>query len=360
MRVGEDPRMIPRASAIALSVLAFCSACPAQEGIVDKDDKGTWVLAYFRQRYEGRVEIDAQGKEHQVPLPDPMAVEQLHLATSQDGRNWTPLNDNKPVWQQRLRDPFVRRAADGMWHLMGTGAGRLRKPEDRDAGPVCLHAVSKDLITWDLAEALPLMKGVKDDEGRSAGNIWAPEWFADPKSGDTILLWSSTFEDTGWKKSRLWYSRTKDWKTFTPAQVLFAPPYSVIDGTLLEKDGKYYLFHKEEEFSRATGERRAIRVATADSVEGPYTIHEGPLNKGQIVPVITEGPGIMPDPQGSGWLLLYDYCMTNRFGLSSSKDLFNWTIEEQVNFPADARHGSAFKVDGEELGKLKAAAWPQE
>jgi hypothetical protein len=220
---------------------------------------------------------------------------------------------------------------------------------------VCLHAVSKDLVKWETVEALPLMKGVKDEQGRPARNIWAPEWFADERSGEIVLIWSSSFEDAGWKKSRLWYSRTKDWRTFSPAKVLFAPPYSVIDGNLLEKDGEYYLFHKEEEFGRETGERRAIRVAVADSLEGPYAIHEGPLNKGQIVPVITEGPSIMPDPKGKGWLLLYDYCMTNRFGLSGSANLLDWKVEETVSFPADARHGSAFRVTGKELEGLRRA-----
>lgn len=345
---------------ILIYLLFLGSAANAEPSPPAKDEAGAandgaWVLAYFRQRYEGRVEIDAQGKEHQVPLPDPMNVEYLHLATSSDGRHWTPLNDNKPVWNQGLRDPFVRRGPDGLWHLMGTGGRSLQKPAERGSGPVCLHAVSKDLLKWETVEALPLMKGVTDEQGRPARNIWAPEWFADSKSGDVLLIWSSSFEDTGWKKSRLWYSRTKDWKTFTPAKVLFAPSYSVIDGTLLEQGGKYYLFHKEEEFSPATGERRAIRVAVADAIEGPYQIHEGPLNKGQIVPVITEGPSIMPDPRGGGWLLFYDYCMTNRFGLSSSPDLLNWKLEEEVTFPSDARHGSVFKIGVQELEGLKAA-----
>ncbi|MCW1915163.1 glycoside hydrolase family 43 protein [Luteolibacter sp. GHJ8] len=331
----------------------LCGLVPALAAVTPASgEDGAWVMAYFRQRYEGRVEIDAQGKEHQVPLPDPMAVERLHLAISEDGSTWKPLNENKPVWEQRLRDPFVKKGKDGLWHLMGTGGGRQRKAED---GPVCLHAVSKDLLKWDLVEALPLMKGVKDEQGRPARNIWAPEWFADERSGETVLIWSSSFEDAGWKKSRLWYSRTKDWKEFSPAKVLFTPPYSVIDGNLLEKDGKYYLFHKEEEFSRETGERRAIRVAVADALEGPYTIHEGPLNKGQIVPVITEGPSIMPDPKGKGWLLLYDYCMTNRFGLSASDNLFDWKVEESASFPADARHGSALRVTAEEQEGLKKA-----
>lgn len=341
--------MTRRFSLLASLLLCLTTVCPAEE----RD--GAMALAYFRQRYGGRVEIDAQGKEHQVPLADPMEVEQLHLAISTDGRNWKPLNENRPIWQQHLRDPFLRKGADGLWHLMGTGGRQQRKPGQPNEGPVCLHAVSKDLLNWETVEALPLMKGVKDADGRPARNIWAPEWFADETSGDIILLWSSSFEDAGWKKSKLWYSRSKDWKTFTPAEILFAPPYSVIDGTLLRKDGKYHLFHKEEEFSPATGERRAIRVAVSDRLEGPFTIHEGPLNRGQLVPVITEGPSIMADPLRPGWLLFYDYCMTNRFGLSSSPDLLDWKIEEKVTFPPDARHGSVFRLEKAELEKLRAA-----
>ena len=325
--------------AVAVGMTTFAAAA----------ENEVWMLAYFRQRYEGRVEIDAKGEAHQIPLADPMKVEQLHLAYSDDGRNWTPLNDNEPIWDQRMRDPFVKRGADGLWHLLATGGGSRK---DRSEGPVCLHAVSQDLIHWEVAGALPLMKGVRDENDRPARNIWAPEWFQDEASGEYFLLWSSSFEDAGWKKSRIWFSRTKDWKEFTPAKVLFKPSYSVIDGNLMKHEGRYFLFHKEEEFGPETGERRAIRVAVSDKPEGPYEIRDGALNGGQLVPTITEGPSIMPDPRKSGWLLVYDYCMTNRYGVSSSPDLKSWTIEEEISFPADARHGSVFKVGREEFDRL--------
>lgn len=135
--------------------------------------------------------------------------------------------------------------------------------------------------------------------------------------------------------------------------MLFDPDYSVIDGTLREVDGTFYLFHKEEEFNERTGERRAIRLATSKRIEGPYEIHQGPLNRGQIVPTITEGCPVMTDPRGPGWLLLYDYCMTNRFGASSSPDLLEWKVVEDVEFPPDARHGSVFKLQPAEAQRLR-------
>ena len=314
-----------------------------------------WLLAYFRQRYEGRVEIDAEGRARQVPLPNPMKEERLHYALSKDGRHWQPLNDNRPVWGQWLRDPFLQRGFDGLWHLLATGGERRRGTNETDLGPACLYATSRDLLTWENVRSPRLMQGVRDEAGRLARNIWAPERFQDRATGEVVLLWSSSFEDAGWKRSRLWFATTRDGQSFTPAKVLFAPPYSVIDGTLLQHEGTYYLFHKEEEFSPNTGERRAIRLATADRLEGPYRIHEGPLNQGQIAPVITEGPAVMPDPQKPGWLLLYDYCMSNRYGVSSSPDLIHWSIEETVSLPPDARHGSVVRLTAAEAAALRSS-----
>ncbi len=261
--------------------------------------KKVWMLTYFRQRYPTRIEIDAKGNTVEVPLPDPMQVEKLHIALSTDGRHWTPLNDNKPLWEQPMRDPYVRRGPDGLWRILATGGGRGNDREK--VGPSCLYITSKDLIHWEMEKPLPLMKDARNEAGAFAGNIWAPEWFYDAKAKEYVLIWSSSFKDAGWKESRLWSCRTRDWKTFTPAKVFFAPPYSVIDGTLVENKGTYYLYHKEEEFGVKTGERRSIRVATAQNLAGPYRLIDGPLNKGQIVPVITEGPTVMKDPVKPGW-----------------------------------------------------------
>jgi hypothetical protein len=313
-------------------------------------DKDVYMLTYFRQRYPTRIEIDAKGNIIEVPLPDPMQVEKLHIALSADGRHWTALNDNEPVWGQQMRDPFVRRGPDGLWRLLATGGGRGL--DRAKVGPGCLYATSKDLVSWQVEGSLPLMKDARNEEGAFAGNIWAPEWFYDKKTKEYMLFWSSSFKDAGWKESRLWYCKTRDWKTFTPARMLFEPSYSVIDGTLQEHDGIYYLFHKEEEFGENTGERRAIRVATSKKPEGPYEIVEGPMNQGQIVPVITEGPTVAKDPVKPGWLLFYDYCMTNRFGVSYSSDLINWSVEDNVSFPSEARHGCVSILNQEEAKKL--------
>jgi hypothetical protein len=335
-------------------LLTFVTSLGPAYSQISDNKKEIWMLTYFRQRYPTRIEINAKGETIEVPLPDPMLIAKLHIALSTDGRHWTPLNDNKPVWDQFVRDQFIHRGSDGLWRLIATG-GSNDADARRTYGPSCTFATSKDLIHWQFEQSLYLMKDVRDEEGKLVNNIWAPEFFYDEAEKEYTLFWSSTFEDTGWKKSRLWYLKTKDWKTFTKAKVLFSPPYSVIDGTLIKENKTYYLFHKEEEFGVITGERRGIRVATSKSIEGPYQIYNGPLNKGQIAPTITEGPSVMKDPLKKGWLLLYDYPMADKYGISTSKDLMDWKIEENISIPPDARHGSVSKITAAEAEALKTA-----
>lgn len=279
----------------------------------------TRLFAYFRQRYEGRVEIGPDGAPYQVLDPrGGYADERLHLAVSEDGRRFTPLNDGRPVWDRWLRDPFLERAPDGVWHLVGT---------TRTRGCI-LHATSRDLRTWE-GEDVPVLGSL------GANNAWAPEWVWDDAAGEFFVFWSSSFEREGWMRSRLYACRTRDWQTFSPPTLLFAPPYSAIDGSLLHQGGRWWMFHKEEEFGPETGERRAIRLAVADRLDGPYETVGEP-----VAPTITEGPCVAPDPQGSGWLLYYDFCMADGYGLARSEDLMNWKTVSDHEFPEGARHGS--------------------
>jgi len=284
------------------------------------------LFAYFRQRYEGRVEIGRDGQPYQVPDPrGGYAVERLHLAVSEDGRRFVPLNGGEPVWDQWLRDPFLDRDPDGLWHLVGTTRGGRQS---------ILHATSADLRTW-VGNDVPVAEGLLDADKRPVNNCWAPEWVWDDAAGEFFVFWSSSAEREGWMKSRLYSCRTRDWKTFTSPTLLFAPPFSVIDGSLLLHGGRWWMFHKEEEFGPETGERRAIRAAVADQLEGPYEVVGEP-----IAPTITEGPCVAPDPTGPGWLLYYDYCMADGYGIAHSTDLTHWEVIEDYDVPEGARHGS--------------------
>ena len=342
---------------ISLTTLTQLSTAQPKVAKSDKlfiKSDSVWMLTYFRQRYPTRIEINAKGETVEVPLPNPMLEAKLHISLSNDGRHWTAINNNKPIWDQFMRDQYIHRGADGLWRLIATGGGGGSENR-KQFGPSVTYATSKDLITWKLEKYIHLMKDVKDESGQLVRNIWAPEFYYDHSTKEYTIFWSSSFKDAGWKESRLWYCTTKDWENFSTAKVMFEPPYSVIDGTLTKHKGIYYLFHKEEEFGVKTGERRGIRVATAKNIKGPYKNFEGPLNKGQIAPTITEGPSVMKGPINKGWLLLYDYPMVDNYGISSSADLFNWKIEKDASMPDDARHGSVSKLSAREAKALMEA-----
>jgi hypothetical protein len=292
------------------------------------------VLAYFRSVYQTRIEINAHGQIEEVPIStERLHGEELHLAWSHDGLHWTALNQNRPTWPSRfLRDPFINRGPDGSFHLLATS----------NYGPrSCLYARSPDLIYWEARE-LPLMESRPE-----INNIWAPEWFFDEQADEYFLLWSSSSSAHGWQESRLWYARTRDFQTFSAPRVLLDPGYSVIDGTIVKEDNTYFLFFKEEMFGYHHGERRAIRLATSDALDGPYMIETEPVTS-----VITEGPSVVRQPNSGQWLLLYDYCMSNDYGASISTDLRSWQEARGIEFPLYARHGSVFEVSPAELQTL--------
>ena len=63
----------------------------------------------------------------------------------------------------------------------------------------------------------------------------------------------------------------------------------------------------------------------------------------------------MKDPIKNGWLLLYDYPMVDRYGISSSPDLFQWNLETDISMPEDARHGSVSEITTKEAEALRKA-----
>ena len=103
-------------------------------------------------------------------LPD---EERIKYAVSEDGYNFSPLNNNQPVVTQTVgtecaRDPFILRGEDGCFYLMATD---MRS----ELGWTSNHAIvtwkSTDLINW-TEETLIDLKDVKSPLSNRA---WAPQ-----------------------------------------------------------------------------------------------------------------------------------------------------------------------------------------
>jgi hypothetical protein len=271
----------------------------------------------------------------------------LHLAWSEDGLTFSAINNDNSVLtpevsnDKLMRDPCIIRGADGKFHMVWTVSWN-----DRGIG----YASSADLINWSEQKFIPVM-----GHEPTARNCWAPEVFYDKTSKDYIIFWSTTIPglspeteamaDRGWDH-RMYYVTTRDFETFSETKEFYNHGFNVIDGSLVEHNQTYYLFLKDE--TRYPPQKN-IRLATASSVEGPYTAASEPITGDYWA----EGPTAIK--VGEEWVVYFDKYMDHRMGAVSSPDLQNWTdISDSITFPEGTRHGTVLKVSRKVLDKLLA------
>ncbi|WP_165248514.1 glycoside hydrolase family 43 protein [Paludisphaera soli] len=271
----------------------------------------------------------------------------LHLAASRDGYTWTALHGDRPIFRPQVggglvRDPSLVRGPDGVFHLVWTTGW---------THPAIGYAHSKDLLRWSEPRAIEVMRAEP-----AARNVWAPELFHDEAENRFLIFWASTIPgrfpktaaagDDGYDH-RTYMTATKDFKTFTPARLLYDPGFNSIDATLARDGGRYALFLKDE---TRTPPAKNLRVAFADSPAGPF----GPPSPPITGDYWAEGPSAIK--LGERWFVYFDRYVDHRYGLVTSTDLVHWDDEsDRVRFPADFRHGSVLLVPDAILDGLEAA-----
>jgi len=267
----------------------------------------------------------------------------VYFALSNDGYHYTPLNDGNPVVPpaqkgELMRDPFITRGPDQQFHMVWTWEWR-----DTKIG----YAHSADLVHWSEQIEVPLMKDIAGTR-----NTWAPEIYWDAPKKAWEIIWSSTIGGTSSDKvldNRIYSSLTPDFRTFSKPQVFFDPGYNVIDATILQTKGKFYLIFKDE---RPEPLKKFMKIAEGPTVEGPWSkISE------EFTESWTEGPSALQ--VGDGYVVYFDhYRDPKRYEAVASKDLATWTsITNKISFPPGCKHGSFLKITEEEARKLKSAAW---
>lgn len=269
----------------------------------------------------------------------------LHLAYSTDAYKWSALkNDSsclKPTVSKDklMRDPCIIRGADGLFHMVWTVSWK-----DKGIG----YASSKDLITWSEQQFIPVM--AKEDGAR---NTWAPEITYDSKSKMYMIYWASTitgrFTETASKMEdgynhRIYYVTTKDFKSFSDTKLLYEPGFNVIDATIVNNDGKFVMFLKDETREPA---QKNIKVAYAKQLIGPYSKASAAITGNYWA----EGPTTLR--KGNDWLVYFDKYRDHKYGAIQSTDLKNWTdVSEKISLPKGLRHGTILNISHNELKAL--------
>ena len=297
-----------------------------------------FLLALFAscQSPEGQVYLFSYFKDN--------GQDGLHLAFSRDGYHWNALKNDQSFLVPELskdklmRDPCIVIGPDKKFHLVWTVSWNAK-----GIG----YASSKDLIHWSEQQYIPVM-----EQEAEALNCWAPEIIYDRKLDGYMIYWSTTIpgrfsvEDTTRDEKydhRIYYTITRDFKTFSPAELLYDEGFNVIDATIRKIDGDYFMFLKDETKYPV---RKHIRIARSNALTGGYKLMSMPIS-----PDWAEGPTVAK--VDGYWVVYYDEYTRHHIGAVRSKDLRDWEIiTNSLSFPQGARHGTVFKAKESILEKL--------
>jgi hypothetical protein len=265
----------------------------------------------------------------------------LRLLYSYDGYHWTDLDTIflKPqVGNQKvMRDPSIVRGPDGTFHLVWTSSWK----GDLGFG----YSSSKDLINWSEQQFIPVMAF-----DTSTVNVWAPEMYYEEETQEFFIVWASTipykFEKGVEEENnnhRMYYTTTRDFKTFTPAKLFFDPGFSVIDAVIVKRAKLDYVLVLKDN----TRPNRNLKVAFSESPHGPWKDISGAFTG-----FLTEGPSLIkPDED---WLIYYDAYGDHSYKASKTRDFINFAdATGEISIPKGHKHGTIFKANQKILIQLK-------
>ncbi|MFV0504486.1 MAG: glycoside hydrolase family 43 protein [Lachnospirales bacterium] len=295
--------------------------------------------------------------------------EQIYFGVSRDGFNWEEINGGKPIlWcfqgEKGGRDfTIIKNKHDNKYYIWGTDLSLAYNFKDKyenkwseitkNGSKYLSMWKSDDLVNWSEQRIVKL----GTDE---LGCLWAPDIIYDSKSDDYIIHWSSSRKSRDYRGKCIYYSRTKDFNTFTDPELLYEKENdgNVIDSAIYEENGYFYMFLKSE------GNPEKIILVRSKDITGDYTKVEAfdksmePLSKGQY-----EAPTAVKLIDGR-WCLFLDYYGEPRLkqgyvpfiadSLASGSFVRS---DESFEFPYGFKHGTIIKITVDEYNRLKDNTW---
>ncbi|SET08944.1 glycoside hydrolase family 43 protein [Paenibacillus sp. NFR01] len=154
------------------------------------------------------------------------------------------------VGEQGVRDHTIIRTKNGKFVILATDLSLANSFEAKYHGswgeittsgsPYLVCWESEDLVHW--SEERLIRLGDAD-----FGCVWAPDIIYDAAHDDYVVHWSSSHRSNQYGDKAIYYSRTRDFVTFTAPELLCRKADSgIIDSAIYEEDGRYYRFTKSE------------------------------------------------------------------------------------------------------------------
>lgn len=290
--------------------------------------------------------------------------EQVYFGLSRDGFTWEEVNHGQPVlWayygDKGVRDFTITKCEEtGKYYILATDLslsyGMRNQYHNsweeigRNGSKYFSLWESTDLVSWSEQR---LVKFGDDD----FGCLWAPDIIFDRKQGDFVIHWSSSHRRNDYGNKAIYYSRTKDFETFSKPEILYQKEDSgVIDSAMYEEDGKYYLFVKSE------GNPERIILLESESVTGPFErIRAFDESMTVIQAGLYEAPTAVRVEDGK-WCLFLDYYGVPGAGqgyipfvadsLASGRFVRS---DKDFHFPYGYKHGTIIKISQEEYERIR-------
>ncbi|MBR5962805.1 MAG: family 43 glycosylhydrolase, partial [Bacteroidaceae bacterium] len=246
--------------------------------------------------------------------------EQIRLALSTDGFNYTPLNNGAPIissdtiaLKKAVRDPHILRGEDGRFYMVVTD---MKSSEGWSSNDGLVLLRSDDLIHWThSAIDFPTTWPERFDR-QALTQVWAPQTIYDPETKQYMVYYS-----IGEKGQHyiIYYSYANaDFTALTEPQVLYDHGANTIDADIVRSDdGTYHMFFKTE------GQGNGIQQATATSLHGPWTAERRYL---QQTDVAVEGSGVFRLIDSDEWVLMYDCYTSGYYQFCTSSNLHDFTF----------------------------------
>lgn len=302
--------------------------------------------------------------------------EQIRYAVSDDGFNYTSLNDGRPVvasdsiaLKKSIRDPYICRGKDGKTFYMVLTDMRSSEGWQSNDGLILMK--STDLIHWqhtaiDFPNRFPNLIGF---DRKNLHAVWAPQLIWDEKAGKYMIYysigrhdWEYPTDDPRFNQPyfKIFYSYVnEDFTDVTEPKLLFDFGKAAIDGDIIydEKNDEYVLFFKDEGRSvmnKGFRTRQGVMRATSKNLTGPYKIEWRHVHKEGQFPV--EGSSVFPLIDSDEYILMYDCYAQGFYQFCKSTDLKNFTFVQNTktedNFTP--RHGSVMHITKAERERLEA------
>lgn len=287
---------------------------------------------------------------HFVDTQEDATREQIYFSVSKDGKTWTTLNNKQPyltsnVGTQGVRDPYILRGEDGKFFIIATDLSVYNLKNNWTAAA---QQGSKSIVVWESSDLVnwseaSLVKINNDN----AGCTWAPEACYDPEKDEYMVFWASVVSDDSYQKYRIYRSYTKDFKTFSAPELYIEEPNAVIDTTIIDHEGTYYRFTKNEAKS-------SITMQECTSLSGDWK-DVASYNLGSMTGY--EGPTIYKLNGKNEWCLLLDYFSKSKgYKPFVTTDITKgeFTADSDFSFDGTYRHGTVMPITQAEYESLTA------